>query len=95
MKAKESKGNWKPRSEKDQDGGLGTQCNLQQQMSNLPKGTILVPMQPQAGQDAQVHSTSATPSTTPTNNTNPVPPSNKSNEIPAANFLQLTNGNFV
>eukprot|EP00957_Ditylum_brightwellii_P123299 9401136-Ditylum_brightwellii.AAC.1 len=52
-------------------------------------------MQPQAGQDAQVHNTSATPSTIPTDNTNPMPRSNKSNEIPAAYFLQRTNGNFV
>eukprot|EP00957_Ditylum_brightwellii_P057788 4382303-Ditylum_brightwellii.AAC.1 len=49
MKTKESKGNQKPKSEKDQDGGLGTQYNLQQQLSTLPKGTILVLMQPQAG----------------------------------------------
>eukprot|EP00957_Ditylum_brightwellii_P058636 4447283-Ditylum_brightwellii.AAC.1 len=71
MKAKESKGNWKPRSERDQDGGLGTQYNVQQQLSNLPRGTILVPMQPQAGQDAQVQNASATSSTNPTNNSNP------------------------
>eukprot|EP00957_Ditylum_brightwellii_P023198 1750359-Ditylum_brightwellii.AAC.1 len=41
MKAKESKGNRKPRGERDQDGGLCTQYNVQQQLSNLPRGTIL------------------------------------------------------
>eukprot|EP00957_Ditylum_brightwellii_P070196 5332792-Ditylum_brightwellii.AAC.1 len=52
-------------------------------------------MQPQVDQGAQVHNASATPSTIPTDNTNPVSRSNKNNEIRAANFLQLTNGNFV
>eukprot|EP00957_Ditylum_brightwellii_P135053 10297082-Ditylum_brightwellii.AAC.1 len=74
MKAKEGKGNRKPKSEKDQDGGLCMQCNLNQQLSNLPKGTILVPAKPQAGQNAQLKNTSAMPSTTPTNTTNPVKP---------------------
>eukprot|EP00957_Ditylum_brightwellii_P041352 3131152-Ditylum_brightwellii.AAC.1 len=94
MKAKESKGNRKPRGERDRDGGLGTQYNVQQQLSNFPRGTILVPMQPQAGQDAQVHNASTMPSTNPTNNSNPVLASDESNEVHAANFLQLANGNF-
>eukprot|EP00957_Ditylum_brightwellii_P010766 816026-Ditylum_brightwellii.AAC.1 len=41
MKAKEGKGKRKPRSERDRDGGLDTQYNAQQQLSNLPRGTIL------------------------------------------------------
>ena len=35
------------RQKKRNDGGLGLQYNLQQQLSSLPKGTILVPMQAQ------------------------------------------------
>eukprot|EP00957_Ditylum_brightwellii_P196088 14940463-Ditylum_brightwellii.AAC.1 len=77
MKAKESKGNRKLRGERDRDGGLGMQYNMQQQLSNLPRGTILVPMQPQLGQDAQVNNASAMPSTNPTNNSNLVPASDE------------------
>eukprot|EP00957_Ditylum_brightwellii_P211148 15365813-Ditylum_brightwellii.AAC.1 len=96
MKAKESKGNTKKgKNKKDTNGGLGTQYNLNQQLSGLPKGTILVPVKPQAAQNAHTNNASTAPPTNPTNNINLVPALDESNEIRAANFLQLANGNFV
>ena len=89
VKAKKGKG------AKDTDGGLGKQYNIHQQLSSLPKGTILVPVKPQADQKAQTNNVSATPSTDTLNAPNPVPAVEESNKIRATNFLQLANGNFV
>ena len=91
-KARQSK---KEKGEKKSDGGFGAQYNLHQQLSNLPKGTILVPVQPKTNQNVSSNKvTTASPADT-TNDSSTNNPTNESNEIRAANFLQLSNGNFV
>ena len=78
------------KSKKNQDGGLGSQYSINQQLSSLPSGTVLVPMTPQnqandtnqdnAGDNGQGNVRFSNQETT---------------EARAANFLQLANGNFV
>ena len=73
------------KQKKKNNGGLGLQYNLQQQLSSLPKGTILVPMQTQtnkttSGQEEEQEDKKS---------------NCKSNETRAMNFLQLADGNFV
>eukprot|EP00957_Ditylum_brightwellii_P171028 13019446-Ditylum_brightwellii.AAC.1 len=80
---------------KSKDRGLGVQYSTQQQFANFPSGTVLVPMAPQTSVSGQVNNATVTPAT-PT----PIPPTQpsnaeESNQIRAANFLQMINGNFV
>ena len=46
-KVKKARDERKKKEEKGSDGGLGSQYNLHQQLSSLPKGTILVPVKSQ------------------------------------------------
>eukprot|EP00957_Ditylum_brightwellii_P081961 6232507-Ditylum_brightwellii.AAC.1 len=76
---------------KNTDGGLGAQYSAQQQLANLPSGTVLVPMAPQTSASDQASNATVTPAIpTPTP---PTQPSNskESNQIRAANFLQMVN----
>ena len=94
-KVKKARDEKKKNEEKGNDGGIGSQYNLHQQLYRLPKGTILVPVNPQDNTTTQTNNTTATPTTVPTSNPFDASTTNKNNKIRDANFLQLANGNFV
>eukprot|EP00957_Ditylum_brightwellii_P160010 12180305-Ditylum_brightwellii.AAC.1 len=82
------------------NGGLGSQYSANQQLSSLPSGTILVPMMPQnqaINTQSKVNNemvgsgTRNNDQTTVTANAS----GQESNQVRAANFLQLVNGNCV
>eukprot|EP00957_Ditylum_brightwellii_P188946 14383581-Ditylum_brightwellii.AAC.1 len=69
------------------DGGLGSQYNVNQQFMSFPLSTILVPMMPQIqGGNSQTQVNNATMGSE---------TAQESNQVHATNFLQLANGNFV
>eukprot|EP00957_Ditylum_brightwellii_P208104 15355883-Ditylum_brightwellii.AAC.1 len=106
LSGKEKEALNKTKSEKwkeHNNGGLGSQYNANQQPGLLPPGTISVPMMPQnQGSNTQHQLNDATieNGTCNTNGEDQVTivstsAANKSNQVHAANFLQLANGNFV